>query len=95
MKDNLQKITDDIRADLAQRGYGLYTIAHPELRDPLELYIVPDGATARLVRVKVGERVLFDTGDQLCVHHDDLISGLYVFLRACIKAATTPPARPS
>lgn len=96
MSDNLQQIVDGIRTDLRRSGgWGFYEIAHPELAHPLELNVRSDGATAWLVEVKVGDRVLFDTGDRLCVHPDELISSLYVFLRACIKAAKAPPARPS
>ena len=97
MSDNLQEIVDAIRKELREHGpMGAgFAIAHPSLKDPLVVEVTPDGVTAWLVKVTVGKRVLFDTGDRLCVHPDEFISGLYVFIRACIKAAIEGPPKPS
>jgi hypothetical protein len=95
VSDNVQQIADEIRAAL-RKGYGgSFRIEHPDIAHPLDLDVIVDGATAWLVKLRCGERVLFDTGHQLCVKPDELISGLYVFLRAAIRAMTTPAPRPS
>lgn len=91
MSDNLQQISDDIRAELRRTGGWCVTdIAHHALKEPLRLDVRSDGVSAWLVTATCGDRVLFDTGHSLCVHPDEFLSGLYVFLRACIRALTMP-----
>lgn len=92
--DNLQQVTDEIRAHLRKGLGGYFTIEHPALAHPLKLDVTPDGVTS-LVRLTCGERVLFDATDHFAVDPEELISSLYVFLRAAIKAMTTPAPRPS
>jgi hypothetical protein len=94
-KDNLQEITDGIRADLKKGFGGKFQINHPELKHPLVLDVTPDGVSAWLVRMKCGDRILYDTGHAMCVNPDEFLSNLYVILRSAIKAAKTPPPKPS
>ena len=95
MKDNLQEIADGIRAELRRMPFGSWSIAHPSLKDPIDLDVAADGISW-IVRVKCGERVLFDIVDNmLCVGPEEFLSGLYVVLRGVIKALTTPAPKPS
>lgn len=91
----MQRIVDEIRADLVKGFGGTFAITHPQLAAPLELRVIVDGATAWLVHIMCGERVIADTGHALCVHPDEFMRDLYVILVAALKAAGTPPARPS
>jgi len=96
--DNLQEIVDGIRTELKKGFGGDFVIRHPHLREPLTMRVTVDGATAWLVRITCGRKVLIDTGHAMCFHPDEFMNDLYVIIRRCIRSLTTPApesAKPS
>jgi len=90
----LQIIVDDMRAELRKGMGGFFRIVDERCPGPVNIDVTPDGITW-LVTVKCGERTIWTTGDALSVKPDEFISGLYVFVVACLKAAGKPsPAAP-
>ena len=92
--DNLQQIVDEMREHYSKGMGGIFEIASATLPAPIVVDVVPDGIMW-LLKVTCGERVLYDTGMATAVKPDEFLNGLYVFVRACMKAATTPPPKPS
>jgi hypothetical protein len=92
--DNVQQIVDEMRQHYAGGMGGIFEIVSPMLPAPLVIDVVPDGILWML-KVTCGERVLCDTGMATAVKPDEFLNGLYVFVRACMKTATTPIPKPS
>ena len=92
--DNLQQIVDEMREHYAKNMGGIFEIASATLPAPLVVDVVPDGLMW-LLKVSCGDRVLYDTGMAMAVKPQEFLSNLYVFVRACMKAAITPAPKPS
>ena len=90
MTDNLQQIVDEMRDEIRARGLCLRQIVMAGLPGDLEVEIIPDGVNS-IVLVRCGTRELHS----FAARPEDIMRELYVFLRACIKAARTPPPKPS
>lgn len=90
MSDNLQQIVDEMRRHLVVGSFAIWEIAHPALPKPLQLDVIPDGVTW-IVTVKCGDRSIFDGP----VDPEEFVASLYVFLRAAIRAAARPTAKPN
>jgi len=94
MADNLQQIVDEMRAHYRMGMGGIYEVASESLPAPLVIDVIPDGIMWML-KVTCGDRVLYDTGPSRAVKPDEFLNGLYVFVRACMKAAVAHPSKPS
>ena len=90
MTDNLQQIVDEMRDEIRARGLCIRQIVMAGLPGDLEVEIIPDGISS-IVLVRCGTRELHHSA----APQDQIIQNLYVFMRACIKAARTPPPKPS
>jgi hypothetical protein len=92
--DNLQQIVDEMRAHFRKGPGGVFEVESHTLPAPIVFRVIPDGIMWML-KITCGERVLYDTGMTTAVKPEEFLNDLYVILRSCMKAAVTPPPKPS